>query len=111
MKIPASAIRPFEPHGIPKTYMGEMAVQFLVTAIAKGILATELNGLTMSQVNSVRLRQVKLRIEDQLTYGGLERVSVDLLLNQYNELHCSINYVLGGGKQSGTQSGYALYEE
>ena len=110
MKIPASAIQPFEPHGFPKTYMGEKAVQFLVTAIAKGILAMELNGLAMRQLNSVRLRKVKMRIEDQLTYGGLERVSVVVWLNEYNELHCSINYVLGG-KDRCTQSGYNLVDE
>jgi len=109
MKIPASVIRPFEPHGLPKTYMGEKAVQFLVTAIAKGILAMHLNGLVMSQVNSISLRSIQLRIEDELTYGGLERVSVNLWLANGNELHCSIDYVLGG-KDSGTQSGYALYE-
>ena len=109
MKIPASAIQPFEPHGIPKTYMGEKAVQFLVTAIAKGILAFQLNGMTMSQLNTVSLRRVQMRIEDELTYGGLERVSVNLWLANGDELHCSIDYALGG-KPDGTQSGYALYE-
>ena len=90
--------------------MGEKAVQFLVTAIAKGILAMHLNGKTMREVNSYCLRRTQIRIEDELTYGGLERVSVDLWLSNVNEIHCSINYTVGG-KHSGTQSGYAMFDE
>ena len=110
MKIPESAIRPFEPHGLPKTYMGEMAVQFLVTAITKSILATHLNGLVLSQVNSLKLRRVQVSIENQLTDGGLENVYVELWLKNNDELHCAVNYILGG-KRSGMKEGWWLTDE
>lgn len=111
MRIPASAIRPFEPHGIPKTLMGEAAVSFLVTNIARSIIGCELNGLTMKDITSSRLYGTERRIREQLAYGGLERISVSLLLrNENTEIHCKVGYVIGGNER-GASAGFAMYEE
>ena len=110
MKIPASAIRPFEPHGLPKTYMGEQAVKFLVTAIAKGIIAFQLDGMTKRELTETNMRKLNNRIVDELTHGGLTGVFVRLILTpNQEELHCTVDYTLGG-KSRGVSAGWALFE-
>jgi hypothetical protein len=110
VKIPASAIRPFEPHGLPKTYIGEQAVKFLVTAIAKGIIAVQLDGMTKRDLTETNMRKLNNRIADELIYGGLTGVFVRLILTPDNEeLHCTIDYSIGG-KSCGVSAGWALFE-
>jgi len=110
IKIPASAIHPFEPHGLPKTYMGEKAVQFLVRAISKGIVAFQLDGMTKRELNETSMRKIKNRIVNELTFGGLERVSVRLILTpDKEELHCTVDFIVGGKSRS-TSAGWALFE-
>ena len=110
MKIPASSILPFEPLGLPKTYMGEQAVKYLVTKIAKGIIAYQLNGMTKRDLTETNMRKLNNRIVNELTYGGLTGVSVRLILTPDNEeLHCTVDYTLGGNSR-GVSAGWALFE-
>lgn len=110
MNIPASVIRPFEPHGLPMILIGAKAIELLVLAITKSVISFRLNGMTILDLTEDNINKLENCVRNELNIAKLPTASVNLVLAKKNtELHCYIFYSLAG-KPHAVTAGWELFE-
>lgn len=100
MNIPESAIRPFEPHGIPMFLIGEYLLRLLIEALATSIIANQLVGLFPHQVTNALLEDLEGDIIDELLDATLAGVGCGIELHKdHTGVVCSVNYFQKGNSR------------